>query len=217
MSRRRSAGSAAAVAELQATTSSLIRRAMSSSATSRAKASSSAAERSPYGKRAASARYTKSSWGSWTSSSCRTVSPPTPESNTPTGRRRSSSGASAMAGDGIARQSRTAPRGSARRARAPRDDARAQSLRLGDAVDRALDLLDDRLGDARVLERPARGDDPGDQHGDEQDQADVLDRPLTVLRPDQPGMRPPLQLVDGHHGTPWLGVLVTTGSSGRGL
>ena len=56
ISRARSAGSAAAVAELQATTSSLIRRAISSSATSSANASSSAWLRSPYGKRAASAR-----------------------------------------------------------------------------------------------------------------------------------------------------------------
>ena len=43
---------------------------------------------SPYGNRAVSPRYRKSSWGSATSSSCSTVSPPTPESNTPIGRRR---------------------------------------------------------------------------------------------------------------------------------
>ena len=43
----RSTGSAAAVAELQATTSSLVRRAISSSATSSANASSSAGVRSP--------------------------------------------------------------------------------------------------------------------------------------------------------------------------
>ena len=93
MRRWRSAGSAAAVALLQATTSSFTRRAISSSAISSANASSSRRARSPYGKRALSARYTKSSCGSWTSSSCSTVSPPTPESNTPTGRRRTSSGA----------------------------------------------------------------------------------------------------------------------------
>ena len=86
------------MAELQATTSSLIRRAISSSAICSENASSSGGVRSPYGNRAASAKYTKSSWGSWTSSSCSTVSPPTPESNTPTGRRRSSSGASAGVG-----------------------------------------------------------------------------------------------------------------------
>ena len=55
-SRSRSAGSAAAVAELQATTSSFTRRAISSSATSSAKPSSSAPVRAPYGKRAESAR-----------------------------------------------------------------------------------------------------------------------------------------------------------------
>ena len=86
--RRRSAGSAAEVAVLHATTSSFTDRAMSSSAISTQKRSSSAGERSPYGKRAVSPRYTKSSCGSETSSSCSTVSPPTPESKTPIGRAR---------------------------------------------------------------------------------------------------------------------------------
>ena len=54
-SRARSAGSAAAVAELQATTSSFTRRASSSSAISSAKRSSSGPLRAPYGKRAESA------------------------------------------------------------------------------------------------------------------------------------------------------------------
>ena len=49
ISRSRSAGSAAAVAELHATTSSLIRRAISASATSSANACSSPAARAPYG------------------------------------------------------------------------------------------------------------------------------------------------------------------------
>src|SRR4051794_36062710 len=91
--RSRSAGSAAADALLQATTSSLIRRVSSSSAISSENASISARGRGPYGTRMVSAKYTKSSCGSCTSSSCSTVSPPTPESNTPTGRRRSASGA----------------------------------------------------------------------------------------------------------------------------
>src|SRR5918911_3239120 len=43
--------------------------------------------RGPYGRRAWSPRYTKSSCGIVTRHSWRTVSPPTPESNTPTGRR----------------------------------------------------------------------------------------------------------------------------------
>jgi len=64
ISRARRAGSAAAVAELQATTRSFTRRARSSSATSSANVSSSACVRPPYGKRAESARYTKSSAGS---------------------------------------------------------------------------------------------------------------------------------------------------------
>ena len=52
-------------------------------------ASSSAGVRSPYGKRAASAEVDEVLVrAADTSSSCRTVSPPTPESKTPTGRRR---------------------------------------------------------------------------------------------------------------------------------
>ena len=58
ISRSRSAGSAAAVAELQATTSSLIPRAISSSAISSANACSCSGAREPYGSRAESARYT---------------------------------------------------------------------------------------------------------------------------------------------------------------
>src|SRR5215211_936394 len=170
--RSRSAGNATAVAELQATTSSLIRRASSSSAISSEKASSSAAVRSPYGKRAASAKYTKSSCGSCTSSSCSTVSPPTPESKTPTGRRRSSSGAFSTP------------------ASLPRPSAAA-----ADTVDRRLEPLDHRLGDARVRERAARLDHPGDQHRHQQHQADVLDRPLPALAC-QRRMPPAHQLVD---------------------
>src|SRR5688500_5781790 len=170
--RSRSAGSATAVAELQATTSSLIRRASSSSAISSENASSSAAVRSPYGKRAASAAYTKSSCGSCTSSSCSTVSPPTPESKTPTGRRRSSSGAFGTP------------------ASLPRRSAAA-----ADSVDGGLQALHHRLGDPRIRERAARLDHPGDQHRHQQHEADVLDRALPALgRPR--GVRPAHQLVD---------------------
>src|SRR5262245_24981177 len=91
ISRSRSAGSAAAEALLQATTSSLMLRASSSSATSSENVSISSRGRGPYGTLAVSAKYTKSSCGSWTSSSCSTVRPPTPESKTPTGRVRMAS------------------------------------------------------------------------------------------------------------------------------
>src|SRR5829696_945228 len=161
--RPRSAGRAVAVAELQATTSSLIRRASSCSAMSSEKASSSTAVRSPYGKRAASAKYTKSSCGSCTSSSCSTVSPPTPESNTPTGRRRSSSG----------------------RARSGTPPVCHAHL-LPHPVDRRLELAHDRVGDPLVRERAARLDDAREDHRDEQDQPDVLHRPLPALARPRP-------------------------------
>jgi hypothetical protein len=66
-----------------------------------------------------------------------------------------------------------------------------------DAVDRRLELADDRRGDARVLERPARLDDARDQDCDEQDQPDVLDGSLPALLRDrarQPGVRAAHQL-----------------------
>src|SRR6185295_15420675 len=81
-------GSAAAVAELHATTSSLTSRAARWLAISCAYRLITSGGLVPYGKRAGSEspKYRKSSLGNDTRHSCRTVSPPTPESNTPIGR-----------------------------------------------------------------------------------------------------------------------------------
>src|SRR3954471_13176994 len=183
--RRCSAGSAAAVAELHATTSSFTRRSTSSSATSRLKRSSSSALRPPYGKRAVSPRYTKSSCGSATSSSWSTVRPPTPESKTPIGRSR---------GTGV-----TPPmlsRRAGRRGHGGPPAATSSASPLGVArrgVDRVLELADDGLGQVPVV-RLGRRDHCRDQRADEQDHADVLHRPLPrVAAPcaQRPAVQPP--------------------------
>src|SRR4051812_17484524 len=178
MSRSRSAGSAAADAVLQATTSSLIRRASSSSATSSENASISPRSRGPYGTRAESAKYTKSSCGNWTSSSCSTVRPPTPESNTPTGRRRSASGDGGAGGATTPPvwPGRRAPRSAHARLTPPPRSPSPPASGLAHAVDRGLELVDDRLDDRGVLEVPAGGHDAGQQHREQQHQPDVLDR-----------------------------------------
>ena len=79
-------GSAAAVAELHAATMSFTPCPSRYPAISAAKRRISSSGRGPYGSRAPSPRYTKSSCGSVTRHSCRTVSPPMPESKTPMGR-----------------------------------------------------------------------------------------------------------------------------------
>src|SRR3954469_13388958 len=173
--RRRSAGSAAAVAVLHATTRSFTDRAMSSSAISTQKRSSSPGERSPYGKRAVSPRYTKSSCGSETSSSWSTVSPPTPESKTPMGRARYAAG-----GAGTAPMVGAVPGGS----RGARGKAEASAGLLADAVDGVLQLVGHLLGDRAALGRVRRGGhDRAHHHRDQQDQRDVLDRALPRLGP----------------------------------
>src|SRR3954447_18651171 len=174
--RRLRAGSAAAVMELQATTSSLAPRASSSSAISSAKASSSAAERSPYGKRAVSPRYRKSSCGSWTRSSCSTVRPPTPESKTAIGRRRGSAG---RGGTG-----RDASPGCLR--------APAGLVVLLDVVDRRAELAGDLAGDVVAVAALDRGDRVGEHAGDEQHDRRVLDRALAALA--VAGEQPPVDL-----------------------
>src|SRR3954470_22353665 len=198
--RRRSAGSAADVAVLQATTSSFTDRASSSSAISTQKRSSSGAARSPYGKRAVSPRYTKSSCGSWTSSSCSTVRPPTPESKTPIGRARYAAGGAA-AGTGpilgaVPAGRPVAPHGGGRdgsrgargivgpigRRRGTRTSASCRLL-AADRVDRVLERVGHLLGDPEALRlvRRRRRDRRHD-HRDQQDQRHVLDRALAVLR-----------------------------------
>ena len=168
----RSAGSAAAVAELQATTISFASRASSSSAISSENASSSSRLRMPYGKRAASARYTKSSCGRRTSSSCSTVSPPTPESKTPTGRRRSSSGTTVRHAGSLARA----------RAGRRRRQARAGPASLPPTSSIAsLSLLDRPRWRSVVLKPPLAVTTPASSTADQQDQADVLDRALPAL------------------------------------
>src|SRR3954447_5152539 len=173
--RRRRAGSAAAVAVLHATTSSFTDRAISSSAISTQKRSSSPGERSPYGKRAVSPRYTKSSCGSETSSSWSTVSPPTPESKTPIGRARYAAG-----GAGTAPMVGAGPGGS----RGARGKAGPSVGLLADPVDRVLQLVGDLLGDRAALRLVRRGDhDRAHHRRDQQDQRDVLDRALPGLGP----------------------------------
>src|SRR5713226_2495358 len=149
-----SAPSAAEVAELHATTRSFAPRLSSSSAICSAKPSSWAAERSPYRKRAVSPRYRKSSCGSDTSSSCRTVRPPTPESKTAIGRSRNGSPDATR----------------------PSSHPRPGRQRSVDGVQGALEFLEDRLADLPAADvRALRGgDDAGENDGDEQDQADVL-------------------------------------------
>src|SRR2546430_17717552 len=83
------------VAVLHATTISFTSRRSRNAPISRANPRTCASGRGPYGRRAWSPRYTKSSCGIVTRHSCRTVRPPTPESNTPTGRE-------SMPGDAIA-------------------------------------------------------------------------------------------------------------------
>src|SRR3954454_2685548 len=166
-----SAPSAAAVAELHATTRSFAPRPSSSSAIWSAKPSSWSAERSPYGNRAVSPRYRKSSCGSATSSSCRTVKPPTPESKTPIGRRRGSSGgimgvSLARATDGL---------------RPPMWPASARLAGVADGVDGALHLLDHHVLDARSVGVAAGLDDGRQDDRHEQHQPHVLDRALTAL------------------------------------
>src|SRR5262245_10590012 len=80
-----SCGIEAEVAALQATTISFTSWPSRKPPISRAKRLISASGRGPYGRRAWSPRYTKSSCGIVTRHSWRTVRPPTPESNTPTG------------------------------------------------------------------------------------------------------------------------------------
>ena len=99
-----SAGSAAAVAELHATTSSFAPRSSSSSAIWSANPCSSSGERVAVREARGVAQVQEVLVRQRTSSSCRTVSPPTPESKTPTGRRRTaSSAARAATGRGRAR------------------------------------------------------------------------------------------------------------------
>ncbi len=110
---RCSSGSAAAVAELQATTISLTPEAARYEAISWANRRIVTAGFVPYGKRpsAESPKYTKSSCGSVTRHSCNTVRPPTPESNTPIGREsiRGSVGARPDTGDRLTCHDRTDP------------------------------------------------------------------------------------------------------------
>src|ERR671915_689615 len=154
-----SAGAAAAVAELQAITRALAPRSRRIAASSRAKSRSSAGARSPYGKRAVSPRYRKSSWGSDTRHSCRTVSPPTPESKTATGSDRGSltTANGRMTGGARAARGRL-----------------ASELHLLHGL---LDLPDDRVAQLLALvgaEALHRGDHSGHHQGDQQDQRHVL-------------------------------------------
>src|SRR3954454_21367795 len=114
----------------------------------------------------------KSSCGSATSSSWRTVRPPTPLSNTAIGSRR----------DGMAPWCQTPRRGPS-----------------PDGVQRTLEVLGDRLADALRAVHLLRGEDDGrEQPGDEQDQADVLDRDLATLLAGEPvdgGVDAPHELV----------------------
>src|SRR5262249_43749137 len=149
--RARSAPSAAPAAVLQATTSSLAWRLSSSSAICSEKRSISSASRTPYGKRPVSPRYRKSSCGSRTSSSCRTVSPPTPESKTAIGRSRGSGGEDgADIGAILGPDAATLP-------------VSAVAAVATDRVDRVLELVDDRARDALGVE--PRGEDDGGHHG----------------------------------------------------
>src|SRR5256714_392141 len=170
-----SAPRAAEVAELHATTRSFAPRPSSSSAICSAKPWSSAAERSPYGNRAVSPRYRKSSCGSDTSSSCRTVRPPTPESKTAIGRSRNGSPATR-----------------------PYSHALTSSVHC---VQGSLQLLEDRLADLPAADvRALRGgDDAGEDDCDEQDQADVLHRALPGLASAQPRQR---GVCTAHHAVP---------------
>src|SRR3954467_11228564 len=114
----------------------------------------------------------KSSCGSATSSSWRTVRPPTPLSNTAIGSRR----------DGMAPWCQTPRRGPS-----------------PDRVQRTLEVLGDRLADALRAVHLLRGEDDGrEQPGDEQDQAAVLRRALATLLADEPvdgGVDAPHELV----------------------
>src|SRR3954449_5722073 len=145
--RPRSAGRAAAVAVLHATTSSFTPRAISSSAISTQKRSSSAGERSPYGNRAVSPRYTKSSCGRDTRSSWRTVRPPTPESKTPIGRARYAAGGAGTAPIlGAVPAGRPVPPGGRRDGSwGARGMAARLAALLADLVDRALQRVRDLL------------------------------------------------------------------------
>src|SRR3954462_9643688 len=122
----------------------------------------------------------KSSCGSATSSSWRTVRPPTPLSKTAIGSRR----------DGMAPWCQTPRRG--------------RSL---DAVERALQMLDDRVRDALGAVHLLRGEDDGrEQAGDEQDQPDVLDRALAALVREEPldaGVDASHELVSHGGNLPW--------------
>src|SRR6185503_10533225 len=92
----------------------------------------------------------ESSCGSETSSSCRTVSPPTPESKTPIGRARVASGGGAGTAPMVGAVSggrRVPPRGVRRDG--PR--GRAACALLADLVDRGLQRVRDLLGDAQAL------------------------------------------------------------------
>src|SRR5687768_14129116 len=156
-SSRRSAGSAAAVAELHATTRSFAPSASRICASSSANDSSSSRERGPYGKRAVSPKYTKSSCGSDTRHSWSTVRPPTPESKTAIG----SSGCAAA----------TAPM----LPWAPGALGRRSELHL---AHRLLDLRQDHVAERLALVRlePVHRRHHACHHErDEQDQRDVLD------------------------------------------
>src|SRR3954452_19657829 len=102
----------------------------------------------------------KSSCGSATSSSWRTVRPATPLSNTAIASRR----------DGMAPWCQTPRRGPS-----------------PDGVQRTLEVLGDRLADALRAVHLLRGEDDGRERLDaEQDQADVLDRALPTLLAGEP-------------------------------
>ena len=116
--------------------------------------------------------------GSCTSSSCRTVSPPTPESKTAIGRARGSAGREATA----AMVGGPAPRATAGTPRVSPSCAATPSI---------VDLIFSVTASAMPLPftPPAASTTAANSAGDEQDQRDVLDRPLP-RRARQPARAP---------------------------
>jgi hypothetical protein len=104
------------------------------------------------------------------------------------------SGTTGSAGGGVA-----SPRGRVDRPSGPpAGRPAAAAIPFADRVDRPLELLDHGLGDRRVLQPAARLDDAREDDRDQQDQADVLDRPLPARlarRARQRRVQPSLQFV----------------------